>query len=116
MSFTEDDRAIIEVREMLMKYRNKDAVAKVLHNRGMDEQEATDFVYSIYKANLSANRKASIYATIISGAVLALMLLIVVGARRASGMIIIFLVASGIGFLWGGVKFLTASGYEIDED
>jgi hypothetical protein len=113
MNFTDADRAVIEVREMLTKYRNKDAVTKTLHNRGMDAQEARDFVYSIHKANLSVNRKSSLATVVISGGIFAILVAIWVSTGR---LFVVWLPISGIAMLWGLVKFFTASGYEVESD
>lgn len=113
---TNEDRAIVEIREMLAKLRNKDAVARVLQNRGMNPEEARDLVVAIHKANLSANRKYSLYGAIGSGAVCALLTALMVFSRRVNGAMVIFAVISGFGFLWSSVKFVTASGYEVEDD
>ena len=51
-----------------------------------------------------------------SGAVLAIMLLILLGAHRISATLMIVLLVSGAGFLWGLAGFLMANGYEVDPD
>ena len=116
MAIPNEDRAILEIREMLAKLHNKDAVVRVLQNRGMAPEEARDLVYDIHKAILSANRKYSLYGAIGSGAVCALLVLLMVASRRMNGAAVIFAVISGLGFLWSSVKFLTASGYEVEDD
>jgi len=116
MSFTNEDRAVMEIREILAKLRNKDAVVRVLQNRGMPLEEARELVYAIHKANLSANRKFSLYGAIGSGLLCALLALVLISSRRVNGVLIIFMVISGVGFLWSGVKFVTASGYEVEDD
>lgn len=116
MQTSNEDRAILEIREMLAKLRNKDAVARVLQNRGMPPDEASALVQDIHKAILSANRKYSLYGAIGSGSVCAVLVLLMLASRRVSGAAVIFAVISGLGFLWSSVKFLTASGYEVEDD
>ncbi|MSU58927.1 MAG: hypothetical protein EXS35_12305 [Pedosphaera sp.] len=64
MAFTEMDRTVIEIRELLAKTQDKDKVVRILITRGMDEAEAHDLVYAIYKETLSFNRKSALWATI----------------------------------------------------
>ena len=116
MAPANDDRAVLEIREMLAKLRNKDAVVRVLQNRGMPPDEARELVYDIHKAILTANRKSSLYAAIGSGCTCALLVLIVILSHRMSGALVVFTLIAGGGFLWSGVKFLTASGYEVEDD
>lgn len=52
-----DDRTVLEIRELLRQTRNRDAVVHVVEKRGMEPADAQELVYSIHKANLSANRK-----------------------------------------------------------
>ena len=111
-----DDRTVLEIRELLRQTRNRDAVVHVVEKRGMEPADAQELVYSIHKANLSANRKGALYKMIGSGAVLAIMLLILLGAHRISATLMIVLLVSGAGFLWGLAGFLMANGYEVDPD
>ena len=111
-----DDRTVLEIRELLRQTRNRDGVVRVIQNRGMEEADAQELVYSIHKANLSANRKGALYKMIGSGVVLALMLLILLGAHRISPVLLIALLASGAGFIWGFAGFVMANGYEVDPD
>lgn len=111
-----DDRKVLEIRELLRQTRNRDAVARFLHNRGLEEADARELVYAIHKANLTANRKGALYKMIGGGAVLALGLLIVFGAHRIGAGLVIMLVLSGGGFLWGLTGFIMANGYEVDPD
>lgn len=109
-----DDRKVLEIRELLRQTRNRDAVARLMENRGLED--ARELVYAIHKANLSANRKGALYKMIGSGAVLALCLLILLGAHRIGTGLVIVLVASGGGFLWGLTGFIMANGYEVGPD
>jgi len=86
-----DDRTVLAIRELLRQTRNRDAVARLMRNRGLEEADARELVYAIHKANLTANRKGALYKMIGSGAVLALGLLIVFGAHRiGAGLVIMF--------------------------
>jgi hypothetical protein len=116
MPFTEMDRTVIEIRELLAKTRNKDQVVRIMKTRGMDEQEAHDLVYSIYKEVLSVNRKSSLLAAIGCGAGF---LVFGVASLATAFMVPVLVIITGIvflGFLWGAVKLCTANGYELDED
>lgn len=96
--------------------RNKDAVIRVLLNRGMPPDEAHELVQTIHKANLAANRKHSLYGDISSGLVCALLSMFLISSRRVSGALVVFTMILGFGFLWSSVKFVTASGYEVEDD
>ena len=91
MSFAEQDRSILEVRELLSKQRNKEVVINYYINRGMDPDEAREMVTSIYKENLSVNRKSSLGVLIGGGIGTGIGLLILLGARRISGGLMIWL-------------------------
>ena len=116
MSFTEMDRTVIEIRELLAKTQNKDGVVRILKNRGMDETEAHDLVYAIHKQILWTNRKSALWATIGCGTACVVLSIIVLATRGLVGAIVIFAVLTLLGALWGAVKLVTASGYELDED
>ena len=116
MSFTDQDRSELEVRELLNKQRNKDAVINYYINRGVDSDEAREMVMSIYKDNLSTNRKSALGALIGGGIGTGIGLLILLGARRISTGLVIWLAICGLAFCGGLAKFLMASGYEIAED
>ncbi len=111
-----DARTVLEIRELLRQTRNRDGVVNVMEKRGLEPAEAQELVYSIHKANLSANRKGTLYKMIGSGAVLAILLLIVLGAHRISAGLAILLLVSAGGFLWGFAGFVMANGYEVDPD
>lgn len=108
-----DDRMVLEVRELLRKQRNKDVLVNYYVNRGMTHEDARDLVISVYKGNLSINRKSSLGIMIGGGIGTAIFLAIWLGAGR---LFVIWLPLCGIAFLTGLVKFLTASGYEVDDD
>jgi hypothetical protein len=115
MAFTDEDRRIIEVRELLYKQRNKDAVVNYYVNRGMDPDEAREMVFSIYKENLWENRKMAL-GTMIGGGIGTT---IFVGIYLSSGRLFyIWLPLCAIAFLVGVAKFIMASGYEmnVEED
>jgi hypothetical protein len=116
MSFAEQDRSVLEVRELLAKQRNKEVVINYYINRGMEPDEAREMVTSIYKENLSVNRKSSLGVLIGGGIGTALGLLVLVGARRISTGLIIWLGICGFTFCGGLAKFLMASGYEVSDD
>ncbi len=116
MSFAEQDRSVLEVRELLSKQRNKEVVINYFINRGTDPDEAREMVTSIYKENLSINRKSSLGVLIGGGIGTALGLFILVGARRISTGLMIWLAICGFAFCGGLAKFLMASGYEVSDD
>ena len=113
MALTESDRLAIEVRDLLVQTKNKDQVTKVLINRGMDPDEARAWVCAIVKDNLWTNRKAALWTIIGSGAVVVILTAVWIFAGR---LFYIWLPLSAIALLWGIVKFLTASAYEIEDD
>ena len=113
MSFAEQDRSVLEVRALLAKQRNKEAVINYYINRGMDPDEAREMVVSIYKENLSINRKSSLGILIGGGIGTALLGGLWIGTGRLQ---ILWLPLCAIAFLWGFVKFIMASGYEVDDD
>jgi putative exporter of polyketide antibiotics len=117
-----DARTILEIREILRQTRNRDAVVRLMQNRGMEETDAHELVYSIHRANLSANRKGALYKMIGSGTMLAVTLLILsvthrtLGANRINAALVIMAAISAGGFLWGLSGFIMANGYEVDPD
>jgi hypothetical protein len=113
MSLTETDRLANEVRELLYKTRNKEQVTRVLQGRGMDPDEARQWVRAIHKDNLWTNRKTSLGAIIGAGLVVVILTAIWIFTGR---LFVVWLPLSVIALLWGIVKFLTASGYEIEDD
>ncbi len=113
MSYAEQDRSVLEVRDLLAKQRNKDVVINYYVNRGMDTDEAREMVISIYKENLSINRKSSLGILIGGGIGTAICGAILIGTGR---LLYIWLPLCAIAFLWGFVKFTMASGYEVDDD
>lgn len=116
MSFTDQDRSELEVRELLAKQRSKDTVINYYINRGMDPDEARAMVMDIYKGNLSVNRKSAMGILIGGGIGTGIGLLVLIGAHRISGALVIWLAISGLAFCGGLAKFLMASGYEVAED
>jgi len=107
------DRNAALARELLAKHRNRKAAIITLTNQGMDGEEAAGLVQAIYKENLSSNRK-SFFVTMIGGGMgTAIFLGIYFGTGR---LFYIWLPLCGISFLYGLVRFLTASGYEVDPD
>lgn len=111
MSFTDQDRLVIEVRELLFKQRNKDAVVNYYVNRGMAPEEAHELVYSIYKENLWENRKTALGVMIGGGIGTAIFVGIFLGTGR---LFYIWLPICAVAFLGGIAKFLMASGYEME--
>jgi hypothetical protein len=116
MSFTEMDRTVIEIRELLAKTQNKDGVVRILKTRGMDESEARDLVHAIHREILWCNRKTALWAAIGSGIVCLVFAIIAIATHFLIGGVVIIAAVAALGALWGAVKLLTASGYELDED
>lgn len=113
MSSADETRFELEVRELLAKQRNKNTVVNFYVNRGMDPDEARDLVYSIYKENLSINRKSSLGWVIGGGLGTAVFVAIWLASGR---LFYIWLPLCAIAFLIGLGRFIAASGYEVDED
>jgi hypothetical protein len=116
MPFTEMDRTVIEIRELLAKTQNKDGVVRLMKTRGLDESEAHDLVYAIHKEILWTNRKTALWAAIGSGILCLVFAIIAIVTHFLIGGVVIIAVVAAFGALWGAVKLLTASGYELDED
>ena len=116
MSFTEMDRTVIEIRELLAKTQNKDGVVRIMKTRGMDEGEARDLVYAIHKEILWANRKSALWATIACGSAFVGLGIAVLATHFLLGALVVITGIVGLGAMWGAVKLITASGYELDED
>jgi hypothetical protein len=116
MAFTEMDRTVIEIRELLAKTKNKDQVVRIMKTRGMDEEEGRDLVYAIHKEILWTNRKSALWATITCGSGFLVLAIVVVASHFIMGSLVVITGIVGLGFLWGAVKLFTASGYELDED
>ena len=116
MAFTEMDRTVIEIRELLCKTKNKDQVVRIMKTRGMDEGEAHDLVYAIHKEILWSNRKTALWATIGCGSGFLLFGAISVASLGFAGPVVVVAIILLLGTLWGAVKLFTASGYELDED
>ncbi len=123
MSFTSADRAVLEIREMLRKTRNREAVIRVIAQRGMEEETARELVNSIHRATLSANRWSALGAAWVGGIGVTLSLLVfflsadsLSGRRLSIAAVGVGLPISAVALLWGLVKLCTASGYEVDED
>ena len=110
MSFTDEDRRIIEARELLFKQQNKDAVVNYYVNRGMDPDEAREMVYSIYKENLWENRKLALGTMIGGGLGTGIFVSIYLSTGR---LFYIWLPLCALALLVGVAKFLMASGYEM---
>jgi hypothetical protein len=124
MSF-EADRTVLEIRELLAKTRNRDAVVRLMSGRGMPPEEAHGLVYSIHKANLSANRKSSFWLMMSGGTGIIISLLAILmtsgqatsRSARARAIVILVIGIPAVGsLLWGFASFVMASGYEVDED
>ncbi|TAL01258.1 MAG: hypothetical protein EPO07_08635 [Verrucomicrobia bacterium] len=113
MNFTDPTNTVATVRDLLAQKRDKKFAAGVLQKRGMDEEDARELVQQIFKENLSTNRRASLGFIFGGGLVTA----IVLGVFFTSGRLYyVLLPFSGIAFVWGLIKFLTASGYEVEPD
>jgi hypothetical protein len=113
MPDAQEDRSVLEVRALLAQQGTKDVVINYYINRGMDPDEASEMVVSIYKENLSINRKSSLGVLIGGGIGTAILSAIWIGTGR---LFILWLPICAIAFLWGFVKFIMASGYEVDDD
>jgi hypothetical protein len=103
----------MEARELLRQQRNKNVVINYYINRGVDPDEAREIVTAIYKDNLSTNRKSSLGILIGGGIGTAIFVGILLGTGR---LFILWLPLCALAFLWGFVKFIMASGYEVDDD
>ena len=113
MSFTDEDRTVLQVRELLATQRNKNVVVNYYINQGMAPDEAREMVYSIYKENRWENRKTALGIMIGGGIGTAIFVAIWLGTGR---LFYIWLPLCAIGFLSGLAKFLMASGYEVSAD
>jgi hypothetical protein len=111
MPFTSADRTAIETRSLLAQHRDKKIVARILQSRGIDEEEAHDLVRTIHKQNLWENRKLGIGICIVGGLGVLVFGGILLFAHR---FFVFWLPASVITLLWGFIKFVTASGYEME--
>jgi hypothetical protein len=113
MALTPTERAVMEIRELLVTTQNKDQVVRVLKHRGIDEDEARSLVLAVYKQNLWDNRKTSLWAALGSGTVFVILLVV----WFATGQLFyIWLPLSGLSMTWFIIKCCTASGYQIEED
>src|SRR6185295_17635769 len=101
MSFTEMDRTVIEIRELLCKTKNKDGVVRIMKTRGMDETEAQDLVYAIHKEILWTNRKSALWATIGSGTACLILTIVSIATHFLIGAVVVFAAITAIGALWG---------------
>ena len=116
MSFSPMDRTVIEIRDFLAKTQDKDKVVRVMQTRGMPPDEARDLVYAIYKENLSSNRKTSLAGLIGCGFVTVLAGGALIATHGLIGALGVVALIALLGFLWSLVKFLTAKGYEVEQD
>ncbi len=66
MSFADEARLVLEARQLLARQRNKEAVITYYVNRGMAPDAAQEMIHSIYRENLTENRKSA-YGWLIGG-------------------------------------------------
>jgi len=113
MSFTDEDRLVLQVRELLAAQRNKDVVVNYYVNQGMDPAEAREMVYSIFKENRWENRKTALGILIGGG----IGTTVFVGIFLSTGRLFyIWLPICAVAFLGGLAKFIMASGYEVEAE
>lgn len=112
MPITEMDRLVAEVRELLASTKDKNAVLKVLRHRGMPADQAEEIVRAVFKQNLWDNRKTSLGMAVVSGLIAAGLIVVWITTDR---LFYIWLPISLLAMLWGIIKCLTATGYEIEE-
>ncbi len=110
MAMTDAERVYISTRELLGREKNKEKVVRILMSRGANAVSASEMVDTVFGDIQSHNRRASIGKIIMSG----LGLLVFGGIFIFTGhLFFIILPLAGVGFLWGIITFLTASGYEL---
>lgn len=113
MAMSDAERAYIDARSMLATEKNKERVARTLTSRGMKAGQASDLVDQVFRDNQSENRKGALGKLVMSGLILAAF----GGVYLTTGYLFyIILPIAAIGFLWGIISFLIASGYEITVD
>lgn len=113
MSYADETRLILEARNLLHKQRNKDAVVNYYVNRGMDPDEARAMVHSIFKENLTENRKSATGWLLGGGIGILVFGGIWVATGRLNFLTLVGLPACGLGLIVGVGRFLVASGYEM---
>ena len=113
LPLSNSDRAVIEVRELLLTTKDKEKVVRILINRGVDEAEARALVHAVRKANLATNRGSALLPMLGSGVVAVILLCVWVFAGR---LFYIWLPLAAGSFIWFAVKFFMASGYEVEAD
>jgi len=113
---SEPDHTVTIVRDLLAQKRNKDLIVAVLQKRGMAEEDARELVHSIYKENLSANRRSSLGFLFGGGAGAFISLGIFLLSDRPQYYWLPICALAFFCFVWGLIKFLTASGYEVEPD
>lgn len=111
MVMSEEGRAYYKALGLLGQERNVDRVKRILVADGMKPMAADDLVDSVHADIRSHNRKKAVMKFVISG----LLLLVFGGIYVFTGrLFFIMLPLAGIGAIWGFIKFVTASGYELD--
>jgi uncharacterized protein YoaH (UPF0181 family) len=111
MAMSDKERAYYKVVGLLGQERNIERVKKMMMSNGIAAGEADQLVDSVYNDIKSHNRKKAIWKIVISA-----ILLLIFGVIMISTGILFYIILpfSAIGLLWGVVKLMTASGYELD--
>jgi hypothetical protein len=105
------ERAFLDARNLLSQERSKAKAARILQSRGLSVSQATELVDEVFKDNIRTNRRSAIAKILMSAGSLVLFGAIFFFTGH---LFFIILPLAGIGFLWGIIKAMTASGWEID--
>jgi hypothetical protein len=110
---TSAERSRLAVADLLAQERSKEKAARILTSRGLSAAQAMELVDSVFCEIRGQNRKTALGKVILSF----LGIVVFGGIFLATGrLFFIILPLAGIGLLWGGIQWLTASGFEVAVD